>query len=100
MEALTIWRISRDANKEEPDRDRVDESDRATKTASAKTSDAKLLQRRDVLCTENDNALQLPNPSTSRSEHAYGNVQRLTLREMSMYSQCDYRRRGKALFLF
>ena len=86
---LTIWWVSRVTNdgetdKEEPDRDRIDESDRATE--SAKPSHTKPLQRRDVLCTENVNALQLPNPSQGRSKHAYGSVQRLTLREMSTYS--------------
>ena len=76
MEANSQLRVSRvtsdrETDEEEPDRDRIDESDRATETT--KPSHTKPLQRRDVpdvLCTENVNALQLPNPSQGRSEHA------------------------------
>ena len=56
----------RETDREEPDRDRIDASDRATETS--KHSHTKFLQRRDVLCTENVNALQLPNPSQGRSD--------------------------------
>lgn len=46
---------------------RIDKSDRATTATIPARS--KLLQRSDVICSENINALQLPNPS-GRSEHA------------------------------